>query len=633
MSTADQRSRLNSNTGQYDQIVAISEAMLNAQLETYYNIEPKLRVMKERNVYIGTSVDAELLPPRVSIPVDRQKADRSSLFYHLRFKRAKFGYLSVPFYQYRPGGPGVLEVETKDWEFVFKVTLEMQDVKKEQRDEVKKMLRVAGEYSIQRLLLNFTMVDTSNYITELTKLQMPDGSKPPTGLIEALGGWVKGWTASFNEIEDRLQGKTRIINPSTGESTLIDAFCPILYHALAPKPEEVNPIAPTIPPTQVVQQTYQFVRPDQSVLKTTNRNCLLYTEMCGKDAKLPSPILFTEEHGNFVTDDMPVTRKADGSLDDTNIMGTMCLDRNVLWGRHFIPLLSPIVKQTQVHLKSCEIWPDSDQQFRFSMAFGDDGVHMDSKDPYFWMQPMTGKDDVWSNWSWFEEGNRPEAYNPWGYRWIMDTQQVRKEDNTDNRRLALELKARSIAQVIPTSGSNTVRISGATTIAIYASEKGQNRGFATTGLWKLSMEVKAVDDGRLFVDVVYPDKPVEFTHWQGGSSSLKKFDGPAAIRQMEEELTKNIKGLKDYLQHTFKDTLKQQQFVLAGGGYFYMKNPVFTQKGDLLVELRYKGIPPDGKISDYQRQQLAAQGGSGVDIPPEVNAESRIIDFGAAAQS
>ncbi|KAK6345864.1 hypothetical protein TWF730_010207 [Orbilia blumenaviensis] len=630
MTTADQNSRLNSRTGQYDQIIAISEAMLNAQLETYYNIEPKLRVMKEKNVYIGTSVDAELLPPKVSIPVDRQKADRSSLFYHLRFKKARFGYLSVPFYQYRPGGPGVLEVDIKDWEFVFKVTLEMQDVKKEERDDVKKMLRVAGEYSIQRLLLNFTMADTSNFITDLSKLNMPDGSNPPKGLIEALGGWVKGWTASFNEIEDRLRGKTKLSDHSTGETTLIDAFCPILYHALAPNPEEVNPVAPTIPPTQVVQQTYQFVRPNQSVLPNTNRNCLLYTEMCGKDAKLPSPILFTEENGNFVTDDMPVTRRADGTLDDTNIMGTMCLDRNVLWGRHFIPLLNPIVKQTQIHLKNCEIHPDSDQQFRFSLAFGDDGVHTDSNDSYFLMKPMTGYDECWSKSQWFEQGNIPEAQNCWGYRWIMDTQQVRQENNKDDRQLALELKARSIAQVIPSRGENKVRISGATTIAIYASEEGRNKGFATTGRWRLSMEVKAVEDGRLHIDVVYPDTPVTFSHWQGGATSLGKFNGKAAIAQMEAELTKNIEGLKDYLQHSFKDSLKQHQFVLAGGGYFYMKNPVFTEKGDLLVELRYRGIPLDGKVSDYQKQQLAAQGGSGVDVPPEVNAESKIIDFGAS---
>ncbi|KAJ6259073.1 hypothetical protein Dda_5970 [Drechslerella dactyloides] len=601
MVTADQNSRLDSGAGQYDQIIAISEAMLNAQLETYYNIEPKLRVMKEKNVYIGTSVDAELLPPRVSIPVDRQKADRSSLFYHLRFKKAKFGYLSVPFYQYRPGGPGIAQVEVNDWEFVFKVTLEMKDVKEEQREEVKAMLRVAGDYSIQRLLLNFTMADTSNFVTELSRLKMPDGGKPPQGLIEALGGWVKGWTAAFNEIEDRLQGKTRIVDSSTGESTLIDAFCPILYHALAPNPEAVNPVAPTIPPTQVVQQTYQFVRPDQSVLKTTNRNCLLYTEMCGPNAKLPSPILFTEENGNFVTDDMPVTRRSDGGLDDTNILGTMCLDRNVLWGRHFIPYLNPIVKQTQVHLKNCEIHPDSEQRYRFSLAFGDDGVHTNSDDNYFLMQPMTGRDD-----------------------------QVRKEDDAGGRRLTLELKARSISQVIPKRGENKVRISGATTIAIYASEKGKGMGFATTGKWELSMEVKAVDDGRLYVDVVYPNNsPVSFTHWQGGESKLWRFDGHKAIAQMEDELRKNIEGLKDYLQHTFKNTLKEHQFILAGGGYFYMKNPVFTKKGDLLVELRYKGIPPDGKVSDYRRQQLSPQGGSGVDVPPEVNAESKIIDFNA----
>ncbi len=62
----------------------------------------------------------------------------------------------------------------------------------------------------------------------------------------------------------------------------------------------------------------------------------------------------------------------------------------------------------------------------------------------------------------------------------------------------------------------------------------------------------------------------------------------SVMKEMEDRLRESIEKLKPYFEN-LRDQLKQQSFVLSGGGYFYMNNPCFTEKGDLLVELAYNG--------------------------------------------
>lgn len=58
---------------------------------------------------------------------------------------------------------------------------------------------------------------------------------------------------------------------------------------------------------------------------------------------------------------------------------------------------------------------------------------------------------------------------------------------------------------------------------------------------------------------------------------------------MKNKLESNLNGLKDYIKEYVEPSLKESQLVLAGNGYFTMHNPIFTTKGDLMVEIGYKG--------------------------------------------
>ena len=57
---------------------------------------------------------------------------------------------------------------------------------------------------------------------------------------------------------------------------------------------------------------------------------------------------------------------------------------------------------------------------------------------------------------------------------------------------------------------------------------------------------------------------------------------------MQSELKKKVNALKDHVKQ-IENALKDQCFVLSGGGYFFQRNPIFTERGDLIVELEYKG--------------------------------------------
>ena len=173
-------------------------------------------------------------------------------------------------------------------------------------------------------------------------------------------------------------------------------------------------------------QTYEFWRPDKTRLPRTTRNAIAYLEKRNNDP-LPSGLaaIFDTTNGNFVTDDMPwkAEQTTDGiSIMDSNILGSMCLSSDILFGSHFAPLLKPIVKMTHVHLLKSRTDSGAEREFEWDLTFDGHPDHPDYRDSYYDMKRMPGVDDVWNGATWVGEprdGNRGECENKHGYRWIM----------------------------------------------------------------------------------------------------------------------------------------------------------------------------------------------------------------------
>lgn len=119
MATPDRQSRVKCNTGQYDQVVAISEEMLNAQLENYFENEKKMWKMVQTDPDAG-NIDAIMKAPRVSIAVKDQ--NRSSLDYHIRIESATID-TSGKSVETATASDRKFRWKITDWEFVFSVDI------------------------------------------------------------------------------------------------------------------------------------------------------------------------------------------------------------------------------------------------------------------------------------------------------------------------------------------------------------------------------------------------------------------------------------------------------------------------------------------------------------------------------
>ena len=59
-------------------------------------------------------------------------------------------------------------------------------------------------------------------------------------LKKRLAAWIRSWLTAHDQIEKRLLGKVdKVVDEKTGRTEeKLGARSPILYHALAPKPED-----------------------------------------------------------------------------------------------------------------------------------------------------------------------------------------------------------------------------------------------------------------------------------------------------------------------------------------------------------------------------------------------------------
>lgn len=246
--SVDQNARFKCNTRQYHSVIALSESMINKQLESYYRLEDEFKYMKGDMGIFG-SIDVSLNPSRIAIPALDQ--NKSSVYFFVCISKGNLTYLT------ETGSKVTIAVSNWDLayscnisEFFYSLVLipyfanyrvftAGEGVDKNELEGLKKALKVEGEYSIQRLLLNFADANLSSFNRSRSKLPMADGEKIPNALEMCLSYWTRQWLAKWDKIEERLvKGYVK------GDGEILK--CPILYHALAPKPE--NGLLPRVQP-------------------------------------------------------------------------------------------------------------------------------------------------------------------------------------------------------------------------------------------------------------------------------------------------------------------------------------------------------------------------------------------------
>lgn len=69
--------------GQWDQVIAMSQTMINDGFKNLFQVHPELEIMYDTSPEIGT-IDAVLHPPTVLIPGGNQAVASNKIYYQLR---------------------------------------------------------------------------------------------------------------------------------------------------------------------------------------------------------------------------------------------------------------------------------------------------------------------------------------------------------------------------------------------------------------------------------------------------------------------------------------------------------------------------------------------------------------------
>ncbi|KAE8309261.1 hypothetical protein BDV41DRAFT_580693 [Aspergillus transmontanensis] len=162
----DFESRIDTSTrtdnGAYDQVIALSQGLINENFQKLYDLYPELRDFKAGNEDVGIFT-GKLLAPRVLIPgEDKGSFLLGEVFFQFRFKSGSFT---------NPRG-GVVVSDLSDWVFTIPVPItaeELSDPK--QKKQFSERFDYPGDYSIERLYMKLSVAnwDRLDYTLSLAK--------------------------------------------------------------------------------------------------------------------------------------------------------------------------------------------------------------------------------------------------------------------------------------------------------------------------------------------------------------------------------------------------------------------------------------------------------------------------------
>ncbi|KAF8253325.1 hypothetical protein K440DRAFT_657304 [Wilcoxina mikolae CBS 423.85] len=316
------------------------------------------------------------------------------------------------------------------------------------------------------------------------------------------------------------------------------------YAVTVPDPAVANPYAPTFPPTDLQFQTYAYRSGgDASAPPQPGYNMLLFLEMT--------------EHRPFP----PAALNWSGNWLIPNMAGTMAISKQNFWNRYLLPKLVDINHKTIVHISSVRV---SGLNTTWSWNKYDEGL----KD-YSWKDTTNGA-------TFHYESSQSDSENDGLAKFNGDA-----NSSVDNK-------------IQWTAGSPTINVSGRTYMHAGLDQHilgiPEEAWVMSAVDWHFDMTLNSVHDGSLEVKVT---DPVVTPSRDDGGDLLGKLENSIGgnISSIASDIESNIlRGLQtDTWKSQIENALNgQQHFVFPGGGTFDMKNPMFNNEGDLIVELTYK---------------------------------------------
>ncbi|KAL8808951.1 MAG: hypothetical protein Q9200_003857 [Gallowayella weberi] len=549
-------------TGQFDQVTAVSQTMINDQLQTLMDNVTDLKIFDVEPTTWDKSTltmeDALLKPCSVVIPVEQN--DFSTVEFYINFDSGTMKYDVKA--DTRRKLPAVHEeYPLAGWVVCFNVKMGLANVDPEELPRIKEQINVAGDYSIQRLFFDFTTADIANFLESKSKFFTSTGP------------------IAYKDLPKSLQPAFSLVLNKWVE-VLQDQVIDICYHGTAPdKSSIVNPIAPSFPPEDVLFQTYPFKNPNGAAISEADKsmNALLYLETCIKPVPTNTLLNWT---GNFITN---------GDDGKANVNGSMFISRKLFFERFLLPLLKEFNLRSQITPTSAKNWIDG-LMFKFQWGFmsGWDPAHTSVSDSYYdWTSNIPNRKFTWSK-------TKADAKDNAGSTGFMRSRLTVKGDTTNElsweaggHELTLKVKSHYRQE----TWNEQIGITNDTHVDV-------NVGFT------MLLVFQSISKGVLQINTYYPlangqsryNTKFSDAVWTTGDTSASSiWDSKPADKQQDikNRWIASMGGDKWFTER-MKNVLSAHRFVFPGNGTFSFSDPMFNKNGDLIVSLAYDGLtkPP-----------------------------------------
>ncbi|PKY06357.1 hypothetical protein P168DRAFT_279802 [Aspergillus campestris IBT 28561] len=529
---------LRTQSGTFDQAVAVSQKSLNDALYYLFDQYEELRSIKVRS-FVG-ELDATMQYSEISLPVNEN--NYSTVVFYCHFET---GSLRLKDDEGKLGD----NIDVADWRFAFDVDFGSIDVPSNTSEyqDLKKKLSHPGEYDIRRLFLDFKTNKINHFKEKLSDFNGHNWKDDDEKLkfVFLMSAWG-----------------------NSDQSVMKDEKLSTLGYAISTnRPQSVNPLGPTFPPTSLKHQHYKYLAPGKDTpevgLEKGGNNMLLYLEMT-QNRSFPQEDILTYS-GNFCAANMEATT----CISHDNFWDAYLLRNTALDGSELPGLLREFNYQLYAWQGDLELTVGNDGSYELDWSFG---IGHNS--------PEAPKNSA-SHYAW----TRTSATN-WDFKWPPPQSHA---DWTS--------PAETVNKLSINPGDNKILIGGYSKLWIklhhwFIGSEDWHEGSVTV-TWNTEIEMKSVKEGGLEMQLKMPTNPkdlfkIDYTPKSVFSSSK---EGPGMVvpdlkSAAEDAITKvDFNTVTTTLQNSLKSSAR---FVLPGGRVFHYKDPIFNDNGDLLVEGFYK---------------------------------------------
>ncbi|RYP28223.1 hypothetical protein DL767_007312 [Monosporascus sp. MG133] len=568
--------------GHYDQIVAVSQDIINKSFDNLYDIYPDYGIVKFSSRRIGT-INGSLNPPRLLLGGGLgSDISVTSALYVMRFKD---GRISIP----TDESPAHDQVENlKGWNLAVTIDLKQQsvyvdpnadpDTRADQQamwNFIHEKFDVPGDYSIVRLYAK--LADAHWFEFDYRNSQF--------------GYNRDGSPRSWAQLKRQIQG--------------IDFNLPFMLHKWAkaqekkgltttgvkfslPPRDEFDPSKPTFQPTALVHQVYGYKDPDKGVPKPVisydppgDLNSFLYCEMVSNRELPPDKQL--ARSGNF-TAQVP------------RIDGTYVLSHQLFLETFLLPML-------QAFNKSSIIFPTrptfatngGNSTISWNFAIGSDGEHEDFKGGYYKFQPVYDPETPADATSYRFKAEYKTKLDPVGH------------NTTSGSYGSFDSTATTRVDFLWNPGDAGFNLIG-TTVYGYDAEWSENwdmkRPFGWLretfqSKWCIKINILSVKDGMLQLGVdAGADSNCNVNVVQTQAEQQQSVSPPGQAERIKSgianQIGSHVRVLERNLAESFQTSAK---FTYPGRGTFDFSDPQVGNTGEILATLQYKPLTHNGKIS------------------------------------